>query len=60
MTKLTLSTAKGATHPGTMQIDFPSKSEKNQHAYVTVTLGNSDAVQLVFTMEDLKILKKLV
>lgn len=60
MTQLTLSTAKGATHPGTMRIDFPSKSAKGQNAYVTVTQGNSDAVQLVFTMEDLKMLKKLV
>ena len=60
MTRLTLTTAKGATHAGTMQVDFPSKSDKAKHAYVTVTLGNSDAVQLVFTMEDLKMLKKLV
>ena len=63
MSTLTIDSAKGSRNGGKIEIEFPD-GKQQKIAYVTiterVTFGKDNVIKLAVSLDDLKMLKKVV
>ena len=62
MSTLTIDSAKGSRNGGKIEIEFPDGKQKTAYVTITerVTFGKDNVIRLAVSLDDLKMLKKVV